>query len=821
MMNGIYFGVVEDRLTDPLKLGRCKVRISGIHSEDKQLLSTEDLPWSIVMQPTNSAANSGVGHSPTGILEGTWVMVVFRDEFNQFPVIIGTLPGIPTKDEDPVKEGAVVRSGDGTVWKDSSGNPISSGAVELTAPKSTETAPKSQKVSALKMSVAGYGFLRKEEALSSLQKGKNVRGSDSTPIGTEIYSYQDTGGVWAIGWGNTILSDGSKVSADTTMTKNDADALLAERVVNDYEKSTRRLVKVPLTQSMFDAVTSMIYNMGASALSKTDFLSRLNAGNYGAAASTIPLTNASGLYNRRVAEKNLFMKDGLPQDDGSVKPLPKEEPYVDDKSENPVVQIIPSPDPNKTPPGGDIGFKDPSQKYPKFLGEPDTNRLARHDKIDGTVVYKKEAARAKKVKTAKLNGSEHETWDQPKIPYNAKYPYNQVYSSESGHIQEFDDTEGNERIHTYHKSGTFEEIDKNGTIVRRIVGDSFEIYERNGNVVIRGKVNITVEGDAQIRVERDSTLETVGDMKIRAGRDLEIAVGRKFRVLVGNEKYMGEADWAQFSVDTGTPVLSGRIDFNNGDGFYIKHNEEERPEEKKFEELQVPNRNSESDSNYETPEEGSNTDFIAKQVAAGQIDESDVTPTSEVIRDEVEAVKQVAPPAPTKPAAGCDAIFKETNFTRAYKLTDISTLGDTLGSGRSGIPSGVNYGMTAQEIICNLKQLTENVLDPIRKRYPNMVVTSAWRSESVNTSAGGSNTSDHLFGRAADIQFSDMYREDHYKLAIDIQKMLPAYNQIILEYKGSSTWIHISYKSVGNKNESLTMDAARNKVIKSGGFVLV
>jgi GH24 family phage-related lysozyme (muramidase) len=818
-MNGIHFGVVEDRLTDPLKIGRCKVRISGIHTEDKQLLPTDSLPWAIVMQPTTSAANSGIGQSPTGIVEGTWVMIVFRDEFNQFPVIIGTLPGVPTKEESPAKEGAVVRSGDGTVWKDSSGSPISTGYAEDSTVKQDTAATEPKKPSALSMSENGYKELRESEALSSLTKGKNKRGSESTPSSTKIYSYQDSTGVWTIGWGNTILSDGSRVDADTSFTKAEADALLKERVTNDYEKSTRRLVKVPLTQSMFDACTSMIYNMGASNFKNSDFLARLNAGKYEVAASTIPLTLVSvpGVYNRRVKEKTLFMKDGIPQDDGSVKELPKEAPVVDDKSDNPVVQIIPSKDPNKVPPGGEVGFKDPAQKYPKFLDEPDTNRLARHDKIDGTVVYKKEAARAKKVKTAK----EGETWDQPKIPYNAKYPYNQVYSSESGHLQEFDDTEGNERIHTYHKSGTFTEVDKNGTMVRRIVGDAFDIYERNGNVVIRGKCNITVEGDAQIRVERDSIVETVGDMKIRAGRDLEIAVGRKFRVLVGNDRYMEEPEWARFSVDTGNPIKSGRVDFNNGDGFYIKHNEEERPEEKKFEELQVPNRNTESDSNYETPEEGANTDFIEKQVAEGKIDEADAVPTKptpETTKEEVEAVKKQ--PAPViKP--GCDLIFKETNFTRAYKLTDISTLGDTLGSGRSGIPSGVNYGMTAPEIICNLKQLTENVLDPIRKRYPNMKVTSAWRSQSVNDSAGGSKTSDHLFGQAADIVFDGMTREDHYRIVQDIQKMLPAYNQLILEYKGSSTWIHVSYKSSGNKTQAFTMDAARNKTIKANGFILV
>ena len=74
-----YTGVIEDRLNDPLKLGRCRVRIIGLHSADKQELPTEDLPWASIMQPINSAATSGIGISPTGLVEGAYVIVIFQD----------------------------------------------------------------------------------------------------------------------------------------------------------------------------------------------------------------------------------------------------------------------------------------------------------------------------------------------------------------------------------------------------------------------------------------------------------------------------------------------------------------------------------------------------------------------------------------------------------------------------------------------------------------------------------------------------------------------------------------------------------------------
>ena len=68
-------GVVEDH-NDPLMLGRCRVRCLGWHTDDKSLIKTEDLPWAFPMQPITSAAVSGMGSSPTGLVPGSWVILV-------------------------------------------------------------------------------------------------------------------------------------------------------------------------------------------------------------------------------------------------------------------------------------------------------------------------------------------------------------------------------------------------------------------------------------------------------------------------------------------------------------------------------------------------------------------------------------------------------------------------------------------------------------------------------------------------------------------------------------------------------------------------
>jgi hypothetical protein len=87
-----FTGVVED-IHDPEEMGRYKVRCFGYHTDNKEHISTEDLPWSHVMLPITSASMTGIGQSATGILQGTWVVGFFRDGTNaQDPLIMGTLP---------------------------------------------------------------------------------------------------------------------------------------------------------------------------------------------------------------------------------------------------------------------------------------------------------------------------------------------------------------------------------------------------------------------------------------------------------------------------------------------------------------------------------------------------------------------------------------------------------------------------------------------------------------------------------------------------------------------------------------------------------
>ena len=286
-----FFGVVEDR-NDPIKLGRVRVRCLGWHTEDKILLPTESLPWAQCIQPVTSAAISGVGRSPTGLVEGSWVFGFFMDGKDaQKPMVMGSLAGLPTEPpEDPDKE---------------------------------------------------IGF------------------SDPNEI--------------------------------------------------------------------------------------------------------FPLNEDSDPHPSQHNVKEKF----------------------------------------------------------HALNEPDVDRLARNDKREDPeteLISPILAKKAADITTNSVIPHSQGTWNEEGSKYNAKYANNHVTRTESGHVFEVDDTPDNERIHEYHKSGTFKEISASGNTVTRIVGDNYTIIAGTDYVRIKGKANIHIDNDCNMYIGGDWNVNVVGNIDIRGKR---------------------------------------------------------------------------------------------------------------------------------------------------------------------------------------------------------------------------------------------------------------------------------------------------------------
>lgn len=99
-----YCGMVEDIETDPLQIGRIKVRAYNIHNPNKSLVPTDSLPWAHISQSPISAASKLIGIAPLGIQIGSLVWGFFLDgNHYQQMVVCGTFQGIPSGTSDLTK----------------------------------------------------------------------------------------------------------------------------------------------------------------------------------------------------------------------------------------------------------------------------------------------------------------------------------------------------------------------------------------------------------------------------------------------------------------------------------------------------------------------------------------------------------------------------------------------------------------------------------------------------------------------------------------------------------------------------------------------
>ena len=153
-----WIGVVEDR-QDPEQIGRCRVRIFGYHTDAKELLPTEDLPWCVPIQPITSAATSGLGSSPLGPVEGTWVIGFFLDgEDMQQPAMFGTIStkaAGKTFSETPVREPLTnpvdedLKDNDNKPVIDNNGNKVKKGVPKIDKFKRGQTSEKNYTLGAI------------------------------------------------------------------------------------------------------------------------------------------------------------------------------------------------------------------------------------------------------------------------------------------------------------------------------------------------------------------------------------------------------------------------------------------------------------------------------------------------------------------------------------------------------------------------------------------------------------------------------------------------------------------------------------------------
>ena len=144
----------------------------------------------------------------------------------------------------------------------------------------------------MKTSEKGLQFIRREE-------------------GERLTAYADIIGVWTIGVGHTGAVDCKPVAKGMVISADKSRELLSADLLK-FESAIIRLVKVPLKQYEFDALVSLVFNIGETNFARSTLLKKLNTNDFkGAAEQFLAWKNAGGrpvqgLLNRRKREKDMF-----------------------------------------------------------------------------------------------------------------------------------------------------------------------------------------------------------------------------------------------------------------------------------------------------------------------------------------------------------------------------------------------------------------------------------------------------------------------------------------------------------------------------------
>jgi lysozyme len=120
-------------------------------------------------------------------------------------------------------------------------------------------------------------------------------------------AYQDSGGVWTVGYGHT----GPSILAGLTITRVDAEALLRADLA-EAVTCVNRTLRVPVLQHQFDALVDFTFNAGRGNLLQSTLLRKVNLGDFAGAAAQFALwvhaggEIVAGLVRRRAAEAAMF-----------------------------------------------------------------------------------------------------------------------------------------------------------------------------------------------------------------------------------------------------------------------------------------------------------------------------------------------------------------------------------------------------------------------------------------------------------------------------------------------------------------------------------
>lgn len=148
---------------------------------------------------------------------------------------------------------------------------------------------------------------------------KESEGLHTVMADGRIKAYADPIGIWTIGYGAITHRDEKRPIRDGDIISRDVAERWLKEEIDEVGENVKKVVLVPITQSMLDALISFAFNLGMGNLKKSTLLRELNAAHYEAAAQQFRVWIKAdgkvlpGLVTRRQKEETLFRKDGFPQ----------------------------------------------------------------------------------------------------------------------------------------------------------------------------------------------------------------------------------------------------------------------------------------------------------------------------------------------------------------------------------------------------------------------------------------------------------------------------------------------------------------------------
>lgn len=501
-----FVGVVEDRM-DPMKQGRVRVRVFGVHPYQKVQgdvagIPTEDLPWMSVLQPTNSAAVSGVGGSITGMVEGTHVYGHWLDRYMTNGLVMGSYSA-NNASKPNFNEGFADPTGQYPRWLGSDTNALNQGGevgVDSTA-------------NYIQDANLDVGINPDDVELSDIPEDPDpnysINGMLRRDEGLRLKVYWDSEGFPTIGIGHLILAQkvrdmnvinnalarqiGREVRGNPgSVTMDEANDLFTkdladmQRDIRTHPRIGPVYIKVNRSRQM--ALENMAFQMGVAGLAGFKkmldymFLSKWKEA-YTEARTSLWYSQTKGRASR-------------------------------------VSMII----------------------------------LTGNMESYGVQIKKRNLSAMAASRAAETGGSPSDPWTpedsrilfkEPPSSYNGQYPYVHTMETEAGHIQEFDDTPGYERYKLAHPTGSYEEVAPDGRRTTKTVGDGFDIVSGDGSYLVSGDKKINVGGDEVQYNMGDRRRQTDGSETIFIrGNEVKTIEGNGTILVKGNVKVIiqGTAD---------------------------------------------------------------------------------------------------------------------------------------------------------------------------------------------------------------------------------------------------------------------------------------